>query len=126
MRARTVVVPTQFLAESLRHAFENINVVMIRNGVNDKIFRPTTVTERYTYRQQLNIPPDVKLIGYVGQIANNKGLQVLQLFCQILSSDIHFIIRTRQKPQYMEALTNLLSINRERVHFDLEKEDSAR
>jgi glycosyltransferase involved in cell wall biosynthesis len=76
--AKYAIVPAKFLAEDMRRHFQNVNWLIVSNGVRTDRFAPLSAKKRSEQRQIRKVPLTGKLIGYVGRLENAKGFQLLE------------------------------------------------
>jgi 1,2-diacylglycerol-3-alpha-glucose alpha-1,2-glucosyltransferase len=90
--AHTVVVPAGFMVEDLKSHVPNLRndlrIEVVSNGARKSLYYPSTFDQRSRFRaglakvanvtDQHAIPPDRKLVGFVGRVENAKGLQLLE------------------------------------------------
>lgn len=99
---------------------------VLYNGVDLEQFAPRPATH-YLHRE-LSLPPEVRLIGSIGQIGVRKGLDVLLSAAGIIANsfaDVHFLVVGRRQSQKDEAIEFERQLHRRaadsalrgRVHF---------
>jgi glycosyltransferase involved in cell wall biosynthesis len=77
-RAEQVITNSSGIArEAETFGFPPDSVVLIRNAVDTKRFRPVATFEKAALRKSLDIPPDAEVVIYVGRLAQRKGLLTL-------------------------------------------------
>ncbi|MFN8412427.1 MAG: glycosyltransferase family 4 protein [Anaerolineales bacterium] len=74
--ASAVTTNASILAQKAK-AFINREVVLIPNGIDTELFKP--IEKNSTLAESLNVDPNRKVIGFVGELREKKGLQSLLL-----------------------------------------------
>lgn len=104
--------------ESGRQEISNFQSVVINNGIDQLKFNPATVTS--TVRQELNIPDNVTLIGFVARFTEHKQpLLLLRAFAKAIAQNtqLHLLmVGEGDQRQEGEALAKQLGIQ-EHVTF---------
>ncbi len=75
-RATLVVVPAAFLGNELGVEASRIRVVS--NGADSYVFRPRSDAERETWREELRIPKESLVAGFIGSPTTAKGGQIIR------------------------------------------------
>jgi glycosyltransferase involved in cell wall biosynthesis len=92
--ARAAVVPTAFLARKMSAKFPRLDWHVVSNGVRKHLFFPSSASERASFRRELGILGQRKLIGFVGRLTKAKGLDILESICrQIENVDADLLIQ---------------------------------
>lgn len=74
---RFVAVSRACAAEWIAAGVPSDRVTVVHNGVDPDVFRPTGTGERAHLRAELGARPDDLLVGYVGRLDPDKGVDVL-------------------------------------------------
>lgn len=73
-RCDAIVAPSESLAQKLREQRMNYDVGIWTRGIDDSIFNPSR--RDLLWRQELGVDDDVPVIGFVGRLVMEKGLDV--------------------------------------------------
>jgi len=73
-RCDAIFAPSDSMAQLLREQRMNYNVGIWTRGIDTRIFHPGR--RDHAWRQELGIEPDVPVIGFVGRLVMEKGLDV--------------------------------------------------
>lgn len=80
---RLVTVSTAMKAELVRYGYSPSIIDVIYNGVDEALFHPLNQAES---RRRLNIPPNWKILLFVGTLSRYKGIDLLLLAFQLLNN----------------------------------------
>jgi glycosyltransferase involved in cell wall biosynthesis len=101
---------------------------VVSNGARKSLYNPSTFDQRRQFRSgigrlasvsgQRPIPPDKKLVGFVGRVENSKGLQLLEQLARAHADgealgDVALLVQFRfhaGSPEYQTCMKNALRL----------------
>lgn len=86
-----LVVPGKESKKQLQKKFNLLNrsIVVIPNGVDDRLFKPTSLKEKNLHKKALSLSPQTKIITYLGRLDKSKGIARLLKVFKLLSEEQH-------------------------------------
>lgn len=85
-RANCGVVPAPFMKEMFSREFPDVPWKIIKYGLNEKRFRPTSDDERNRFRKAYGLGSNDVLIIHVGALTAAKGLRIIRRFISGINS----------------------------------------
>lgn len=117
-----VVVPAEFLSRQLETELNAQRIVTIRNGADGDLFRPRVSEERARWRRLCGVDQNKILVGYVGELSDAKGFQILQEIARALPESIHLRVRTYDAKRWPADLRG----NPKSISIDIDKKSLQR
>lgn len=111
-RARIATAPAEMIRSEYAAMFPQVDWRLVRNGVDQHTYSPSSEAQRAHFRRKLGIGPQASLGIFVGRLDNAKGWQIIKKFSKLIAgSALHLLVQfptfARNATEYQKKANTL-------------------